>query len=417
MEASVPCGRLKKKCWRKVASGRGVGWRRGCKKKWLVTARFFPLSQEKVRHRHDQSMELRTVVGVVKLETTYGQDRKDGHWGNPIRECWGLSPYQQLSPALEDKLAFTVTATQSYEAAAQVSTKWGSPVSDSSAHRLTQRLGAKAEAQTQARLKEAPQEAEPQRAASALGVVMLDGWLARFRAEGWGEEEETDKKRVEWHEIKNGLFYRIEQAGRTAGDRGVISEKVLVRWQGPPLELGRRLYWEALRGGLGRAKAVEVVGDGIEWIWNLADDRWAGATQMLDFWHGAQHVWGLGRAYLGEEEAVVKPWVESRLHQLRHGKQGAVLEEFAALSGPRGKRGKALNQEKNYFKGQAQRMNYQEIADRGWPIGSGAVESSCLASQCRFKRPGQFWTPSGLRHLSALQEARANDHWDQLWVN
>ena len=79
---------------------------------------------------------------------------------------------------------------------------------------------------------------------------MVDGWLARFRAEGWGEEEETEQKRVAWHEIKHGLFYRLEQAGRTAGDRGVISEKGLVRWQGSPLELGQRLHGEALRGGV-----------------------------------------------------------------------------------------------------------------------------------------------------------------------
>jgi hypothetical protein len=61
-------------------------------------------------------------------------------------------------------------------------------------------------------------------------------------------------------------------------------------------------------------------------------------------------------------------------------------------------------------------MNYQEIADRGWPIGSGAVESACRASQCRFKGPGQFWTQKGLRHLSAVEEARNNDHWDELWL-
>lgn len=361
-------------------------------------------------------MEVRTGVGVVKLRVSYGQDPRDRHWGCPMRERWGLLPHQELSPALEDKLAFTVTATQSYQGAAEVSGKWGSPVSDSTVHRLVQRLGAKAETQTQGRLQQLPREAEPQRAAAELGVVMMDGWLARFRGEGWGEEK-TQQKRVEWHELKNGIFYRLEQAGRTAGDRGVISEKVLVRWQGPPLELGRRLHWEALRAGLGRAKSLEVVGDGIEWIWNLAGDRWDKAAQVLDFWHGAQHLWQLGRSYLGEDEALVTPWVESRLHRLRHGQHKEVLAEVASLKGPRGLRGKTLGEQKNYFAGQAQRMNYQEIADRGWPIGSGAVESSCLGSQCRFKRPGQFWTKSGLRHLSALQEARANDHWDQLWSN
>ena len=31
------------------------------------------------------------------------------------------------------------------------------------------------------------------------------------------------------------------------------------------------------------------------------------------------------------------------------------------------------------------------------------------------QRPGQFWTAKGLRHLQALEEARANGHGDQVW--
>ena len=62
-------------------------------------------------------------------------------------------------------------------------------------------------------------------------------------------------------------------------------------------------------------------------------------------------------------------------------------------------------------------MNYQQTARRGWPIGSGAVESACRQRQCRFKRPGQFWTSRGLRHLIALEEARHNGHWEELWMS
>jgi len=53
---------------------------------------------------------------------------------------------------------------------------------------------------------------------------------------------------------------------------------------------------------------------------------------------------------------------------------------------------------------------------RGRPIGSGPVESACRQRQCRFKRPGQLGTPKGMRHLSALTEARHNHHWDELWI-
>jgi hypothetical protein len=360
-------------------------------------------------------MQLRTGVGVVELEVIHGQDPGDHHWGCPIREHWGLSAHQEMSPALADKLAFTATLAPTYQKTAQIAGKWNCPVAESVVYELVQRLGAKAEAQTQERIQEPPQESQPQRAPTELAVLMVDGWQVRFRGPGWGRKK-TKKDRVEWHELKTGVFYRQEQAGRTQGGRGIISEKVVVRWQGPPLELGRRLHWEALRGGLGRAKATEVLGDGSAWIWNLAEDRWPGATQLLDFWHGGEHLWDLGRAFQGQEEAVVKPWVESRLHQLRHGQEQVVLQEMQWLQGPRGQRGKTLRQEKHYFAGHAHRMNYQEMADRGWPIGSGAVESACRQSQCRFKRPGQFWTQSGLRHLNALEEARHNGHWDQLWL-
>ncbi len=58
-------------------------------------------------------MALRTVVGIVELDVLHGQDPTDARWGCPIREHWGLSAHQQLSLALEDKLAFTITATAS----------------------------------------------------------------------------------------------------------------------------------------------------------------------------------------------------------------------------------------------------------------------------------------------------------------
>ena len=109
--------------------------------------------------------------------------------------------------------------------------------------------------------------------------------------------------------------------------------------------------------------------------------------------------------------------MERRLHQLRHGQQRTVIKEIAALNQPRGQTGEAVRREQNYFQGQAGRMNYQEMADRGWPIGSGAVESACRQSQRRFKGPGQFWTQAGLRHLCAVDEARVNNHWDELWLS
>jgi hypothetical protein len=54
-------------------------------------------------------MTLRSVVGPVKLQVWHGRAPHDQHWGCPLRERWGLRAHQQMSPALEEKLAFRAT--------------------------------------------------------------------------------------------------------------------------------------------------------------------------------------------------------------------------------------------------------------------------------------------------------------------
>ena len=358
-------------------------------------------------------MHLRTAFGTVALSVWHGKDPADGHWGCPIREHWGLSAHQRLSPALEDKLGYFATVTGAYEVAAKLAAKMGYPVEDSTIHALVQRLGAKAEAQTQVRLTQRPEEKNPTRGPTPLAVLMLDGFQVRFRGPGWGRKK-TQQPRVEWHEQKLGVFYRHEQA--VGGERGQLLEKVMVGWQGGGGELGRRLHWEALRGGLGRAREVLAVADGAPWIWNVVADRWGHAQELLDFYHASQHLWSLGEALQPKDEAARRAGVERRLHQLRQGKEQPVLAEIAALPRRRGGAGKVIRREQNYFAEHAGRMNYQAVAEQGWPIGSGTVESGCRSRQCRRKRPGQFWTRSGLRHLDALEEARDNGHWDELWL-
>jgi hypothetical protein len=359
-------------------------------------------------------MHLRTAFGPIALEVWHGQNPVDRSWGCPIRQRWGLTAHQQLSPALEDKLAYFATVTGSYEAAAKLAAKVGYPVEASTIRTLVQRLGARAEAQIAERLKNVPAEKAPQRAATKLAVLMLDAYLVRFRGPGWGKKK-TQQPRVEWHEEKLGVFYTQEQS--VGSERGELLDKVVVGWQGEALEVGRRLHWEATRRGLGRAKSVLAVADGAPWIWGVVKDRWSQAQQLLDFYHASQHLWALGEALHPKDETIRRQWVENQLHQLRHGKEKRVLQQMATLPHRRGEPGKVIRREQNYFSQHAQRMNYQTLANKGWPIGSGTVESACRQRQCRRKRPGQFWTQTGLRHLGALEEARDHGHWDELWLS
>ena len=167
---------------------------------------------------------------------------------------------------------------------------------DSTLHALVQRTGARAEEQAQSRYEKLPEERLPQRGPSELGVLMVDGCQMRYRGPGWGKKK-TKKERVEWHELKLGVFYRHEESAHTEGGRGLLTDKIVVNWQDQSMELGRRLHWEALREGLGRARKVLFLGDGAEWVWNLKKDRWKGALELLDFYHGSEHAVEFGTCF------------------------------------------------------------------------------------------------------------------------
>ena len=60
-------------------------------------------------------------------------------------------------------------------------------------------------------------------------------------------------------------------------------------------QFGKRLYLEAWKRGWSRAKKKVVIGDGAEWIWNLAKEHFPGAIEIVDLFHARQHVWDLAR--------------------------------------------------------------------------------------------------------------------------
>jgi hypothetical protein len=244
--------------------------------------------------------------GEIKLTVDYGQERASGEWFCPVRRGWGWRSRQRITPAWAQQLGFTVTATGFYEEAAAVASCWGRAINDSTLRALGRGVGARAQAQAQARDATLPKARRPAAASSAVGVALVDGCQVR--------------------------------------ERGRLADKGVVGWMGEPLELGRRLQWAAQCEGVGRAREVVSLGDGAAWVWNLKDDRFATAHRLLDFCHAGQPLWEVGRGVRGEAQPALGAWGEPRRHQLRHGRERAVLEEAARRKkrgGPVGKCGPA----------------------------------------------------------------------------
>ncbi len=80
-------------------------------------------------------------------------------------------------------------------------------------------------------------------------------------------------------------------------------------------DFGKRIYLEAWNRGWSRAAKKVVIGDGAEWIWNLADQHFPGALQIVDLYHARQHLWELARKLHPNDLARQKAWI--KVHQKR----------------------------------------------------------------------------------------------------
>jgi hypothetical protein len=61
------------------------------------------------------------------------------------------------------------------------------------------------------------------------------------------------------------------------------------------------------------AERKVVMGDGAEWIWNLADQYFPGATQIVDLFHAREHLWELARKLHPNDETGQNRWM--MIHQ------------------------------------------------------------------------------------------------------
>jgi hypothetical protein len=98
-----------------------------------------------------------------------------------------------------------------------------------------------------------------------------------------------------------------------------------VACQGEPSEFRRRVQAGAYLRELGRAKGNYVMADGVVWIWNVKEDRFAKVLGSLDFSQASDHLWAAAEALYPDQAIRAREWVEPLLHQLRHGQEHAAV--------------------------------------------------------------------------------------------
>ena len=109
-----------------------------------------------------------------------------------------------------------------------------------------------------------------------------------------------------------------------------------------------------------------------------------------------------------QSEDTGERWIWKKEEIVRIVKERFDSEELA-------QRVAELEKEASYFSKNQCRMNYQEMREDGWAIGSGMVESAAKQFKARFAGPGMRWSRSGAERLIPIRAAVMSKRFDILW--
>lgn len=256
-------------------------------------------------------------------------------------------------------------------------------------------------------------------AAVPVLYIEMDGTqLPMVRAELEGRAGRSQGQPARTREVKLGCVFTqttTDPEGRPIRDAasttytGAIETAQL---------FGPRLYAEAWERGWDRAKKKVVLGDGAEWIWNIASQHFAGAIQIVDIWHAREHLWDVAAKLFPSDEKQRKRWAKKLIQKLNRGRVETVVAELRRFPTRKPELRDALRIEADYFERNRDRMRYPKFRKQGLFFGSGVIEAGCrTVIGSRLKQSGMFWTVRGANAIIALRCTRLSGKFEDYWAS
>lgn len=186
----------------------------------------------------------------------------------------------------------------------------------------------------------------------------------------------------------------------------------------PAEDFGWRIYGEAVRRGLRRAGRVVTIGDGAEWVKNLADTHFPGATHIIDLYHAKEHVSNLCKLLFGNDEKRILRFRTRWWTYLDYGKVEKIAHQAERKLQDNQEIRKEALKEIAYLRKNKERMRYVDYRAEGLFVGSGVIEAGCKSViGGRLKRSGMEWTVRGANAVISLRcmikSSRFEDYWSE----
>jgi hypothetical protein len=161
------------------------------------------------------------------------------------------------------------------------------------------------------------------------------------------------------------------------------------------------------------AQELIFLGDGAEWIWNLVQEHYPEAVQIVDWFHATEYIAPVANAAFADK-AKRQAWSDQLRTDLWDGQLAQVIAAFERLSEHQ-RAGEAATKAVTYFTNNQHRMAYPTYRAQGYQIGSGTIESGCkqIVSQ-RLKVAGAIWDLDNAIQTAKARAALLSDQWQTI---
>ncbi len=372
------------------------------------------------RYHDTRPKQLLTALGRVQFERSYYVCPHCGHGHSPRDRELDVDGVS-CSPGVRRMMAVVGSESSFDQGREQLALLAGIEVTAKAVERQAEAIGAGIEAGEQDEIRRAKQLDLPEVCAPAVPIlyIEMDGTgVPVVKADTEGRKGKVDGQPAHTREVKLGCVFTqtaTDQEGRPVRDEDSTSYVAAIE---SAEAFGLRLYTEAWRRGWSRAQKKALIGDGAIWIWNLADQHFPSAIQIVDIYHARQHLWELSAKLFANDEKTRKRWLARCLNRLDRGKIEALVKILRDLHPVNADLAKIVANEAEYFARNTERMRYPAFRSQGLFIGSGVVEAGCKTLiGARLKRSGMFWTVHGANAIIALRCCRLSRRFEDYWAD
>jgi hypothetical protein len=371
------------------------------------------------RYRELRTRRIVTALGEVKLSRPWYLCPHCHHGQFPVDRQLDVEK-QDCSPGVRRMQALVGQEGPFDCGREQMKLLAGLEVTTKSVERATEAIGSHIAAGEQREIGKAVQLDLPVIVGQPIPIlyVQMDGTGAPVvNKETQGRKGKTDGQPAHTREVKLGCVFTQatwDQEGYAIRDPDSTTYTGAIE---SAEDFGKRIYLEAWNRGWSRAEKKVVMGDGAEWIWNLAHLHFPGAVQIVDLYHARQHLWDLARQLYPNDSPNQQAWM--KVHQRRLLDKGKIEKLVAALRSIESTHAdlkETIRTEADYFERNAARMRYPKFRRQHLFVGSGVIEAGCktvIAS--RLKRSGMFWTVRGANAVIALRCCHLNGRFETYW--